>query len=164
VPALAEKLSTEVKVIARGKGFCFAAWREAYILDWRDTPSIEGLDASVLGKREVYAKNPNGVVVLNLLAAETALPSPEVRTYAERKQGEDTSGVLCHGTVLDGRGFWAGTMRSMMAGLYLVSRSPFPRKVFSSVAEAAAWQASVVKLGRDWADGLVEAVISVQQL
>jgi hypothetical protein len=158
-PALA---SPEVKVISRGKDYCFASWRQAYILEFRDTPSIEALDASVLGKREVYAANPQGVVVFNLVPGDRPLPSAEVREYAERKQGEDLAGVLAHATVVTGNGFRAGTFRSMLAGLYLVSRSSFPRKVFSNVDEAAAWQATILKTGRAWSTGLVEAVQLVQ--
>lgn len=159
-PAVA---SPEVKVISRGKDYCFASWRQVYILEFRDTPSIEALDASVLGKREVYAANPSGIVVFNLLPGDRPLPSAEVRDYAERKQGEDLTGVLAHATVVTGAGFRAGTFRSMLAGLYLVSRSPFPRKVFSSVDEAAAWEATILKTGRPWSTGLVEAVQSVQR-
>ncbi len=154
--------SPEVKIISRGNGYCLAAWKQVYVVEFRDTPSIESLDASVLGKREVAAGNPDGIVVFNLLPGDRPLPSPEVRDYAERKQGEDTSGVLAHATVVTGAGFRAGTMRSILAGLYLVSRSAFPRKVFSGVEEAAAWQASILKTGRPWATGLVQAVSAVQ--
>lgn len=160
-PALA---SPEVKVISRGKDYCFASWRQVYILEFRDTVSIEALDASVLGKREVYAANPSGIVVFNLLPGDRPLPSSEVRDYAERKQGEDLAGVLAHATVVTGAGFRAGTVRSMLAGLFLVSRSPFPRKVFSNVEEAAAWEATVLKAGRTWSNGLVEAVTAVQSI
>lgn len=153
---------SEVRVIAKGRGYLFASWRQAYVLDWRDTTTKESLDAAVLGKRSVYADNPAGIVVFNLLASESPLPSSEIREYAERKQSEDTEGVLCHATVVDGRGFWASTMRSMLAGLYLVSRSPFPRKVFSNVDEAAAWQSIMAKAGRAWAQGLGDAVRAIR--
>jgi hypothetical protein len=157
-------VSPDINVIAQGKTFCFASWRQAYILDFRDTPSIEALDASVLGKRDVYAQNPGGIVVLNIVPGERPLPSGEVRDHAARKQGEDLDGVLAHATVVTGAGFRPGTLRSMLAGLYLVSRSPFPRKVFSTVDEAALWQATVTKSGRAWSSGLIEAVSAVQRL
>ncbi len=154
----------DIRVISKDAKFLFAAWRQAYILDFRDTPTIRSLDAAVVGKREMHKQHPDGIVVLNLLASESPLPSSEVRDYAARKQTEDPGGVSCHATVVDGRGFWAGTMRSMMATLFLVGRSPFPRKVFSTVDEAAAWQATVVRGGRPWAQGLVDAVSRIRAM
>jgi len=158
------RVSPEINVIARGETFCFASWRQAYILDFRDTPTIQSLDMSVLGKREVCAQNPGGIVVLNIVPGDRPLPSAEVRDYAAQKQGEDLDGVLAHATVVTGAGFRPGTLRSMLAGLYLVSRSPFPRKVFSTVDEAVLWQATVTKSGRPWSVGLIDAVAEVQRL
>lgn len=156
--------ASDYKIISRGTGYCLAGWRQVYIVEFRDTPSIESLDASVLGKREVAAGNPDGIVVLNILPGDRPLPSSEVRAYAEQKQGEDTAGVLGHATILTGDGFRAGTIRSMLTGLFLVSRSPFPRKVFSATPEAAAWLSTVVRAGRPWATSLVQVVSSVQAL
>lgn len=149
-------------VLSQGGGYAIALWRQAYIVDFRDTPTKEGLDAAVRCKREALAANPDGVVVLNLLFGDSPLPSAEVRDYAEQKQSEDLDGVLAHATVVTGEGFRPGAMRGMLAGLYLVSRSPFPRKVFSEIGQAAAWQAGIVKAGRDWAPGLVAAVKALQ--
>lgn len=154
--------ASDVRILGRGSDHVVALWRQVYIVDFHDTPSKEALDAAVLGKGEAHAANPGGVVVLNLLPGDRPLPSAEVRDYAERKQSEDLAGVLAHATVVTGEGFRAGALRSMLAGLYLVSRSPFPRKVFSDVGEAAAWQATIVSAGRDWAPGLVAAVAAVR--
>lgn len=128
--------------MAKGPGFCFAQWGQVYILDWRSTLTIPGLDASVTCKRIALQRFPQGLVLLNLVNAQAPVPSQEMRRYAERKQNEDTKGVLCHATVMLGDGFRASAARSMLAGLYLVARSPFPRKAFSEVREAAVWLAS----------------------
>lgn len=154
--------SAGLTFLARGRDYRIALWRQAYVVDFRDTPTKEGLDSAVRCKREALAANPDGVVVLNLLLGDKPLPSAEVRDYAEQKQSEDLEGVLAHATVVTGEGFRAGALRSILAGLYLVSRSPFPRKVFSEIGAAAAWLGSIVRTERDWEAGLVAAVRAVQ--
>ncbi len=148
----------EIRFIAKGAGYYFASWRQAYVLDWRAVPTLESLDAAVDGKAAVLANHPDGVVVFNILRADSELPSSAVRKHAEKKQLQDVVGVLCHATVVDAEGFWAAGTRSMIAGLYLVSRSPFPRKVFATVDEAAKWQATFAPGTPGFADGLFEAV------
>lgn len=150
--------SSDLRFIAKGVGYYFASWRQAYVLDWRGVPSFESLDAAVSGKASVLRDHPKGVVVLNILRADSQLPSASVRKYAEKKQSEDLEGVLCHATVVDAEGFWAGAMRGMLAGLYLVGRSPFPRKVFADVAEAAYWQSTIANEYEGWARDFIGAV------
>ncbi len=152
-----------IRLIAKGAGYYFASWRQAYVLDWRGVPSFESLDAAVAGKPKVLADHPTGVVVLNILRADSELPSAATRKYAEKKQSEDLEGVLCHATVVDAEGFWAGGMRGILAGLYLVSRSPFPRKVFATVEEAAAWQATIARDYEGWARDLADAVARIRR-
>ena len=150
------------RLIAKGEGYYFASWHQAYVLDWRSVPTFESLDAAVSGKAAVLSNHPAGVLVFNILRADAQLPSTAVRKYAEKKQSEDVVGVLCHATVVDAQGFWAGGMRSMIAGLYLVSRSPFPRKVFATVDEAARWQAPFAQAPAGFDEGLAEAVRGIR--
>lgn len=130
---------SELRRIASGVGYYFTTWRNAYILDFHDTPTVEGLDASVASKRIALRRNPDGVMVINLVDGEKPPPSGPIRRHAEAKSKEDPHGVLCHATIILGEGFKPATIRSMLAGMYLVTRAPYPRKVFAASAEAAAW-------------------------
>jgi hypothetical protein len=152
----------EIRKIASGEGYYFASRGLVYVLDWRDTVTSEGLDASVRGKREALKESPAGVAVLNLMRP-FGIPSPQIRDYAEKKQNEDIAGVLCHATVIDGGGFWASAMRSTLAGLYLVGKSPFPRRVFGSVGDSAAWVATIARRPALWAVELVSAIAVIRE-
>jgi hypothetical protein len=152
---------SEIREIASGDGYYFAAWRQAYVLDWRSTVTFESLDAAVRGKRAVLADHPDGVIVFNLLRP-SELPSSKVRAYAEKKQSEDVAGVLSHVTVIDAEGFWASAMRSTLAGLYLVGKSPFPRKVFGSVDDGATWARSFTREPIAWTRELVAAIRAIR--
>jgi hypothetical protein len=155
--------ATGVRFIAKGKDFYFASWRQVYILDWRDAATREGLDASVLGKRTVLGDHPDGVYVYNILDGSKGLPDAEIRAYAERKQNEDPHGVLCHLTVVRGDGFRSSTLRSMLAGLYMVSRAKYPRKVMGTLEEGAGWMETLSKGGPPWTEQLVQALYHVRR-
>ncbi len=127
---------SELRCIASGVGYYFTMWRNAYILDFYETPTVEGLDASIACKRIVLRKNPAGVIVLNLVDGENPPPSGPIRRYAQTKSTEDPAGVL-----IRGEGFKPATIRSMLATIQLVTRAPYPRKVFATNDEAASWAA-----------------------
>ncbi len=129
----------ELRCIASGVGYYFTTWKNAYILDFSKTPTVESLDASVACKKLALRKNPAGLVVINLIDGENPPPSGAIRKYAQSKSTEDPDGVLCHATIIRGEGFKSATIRSMLAGIYLVTRAPYPRKVFATNDECATW-------------------------
>ena len=154
--------AADIRFVAKGSGYYFASWRQVYVLDWRDGVTRESLDASVRGKAIVLRDYPKGVFVLNLMRT-VAMPSAEIRAYAEKKQSEDVAGVLGHVTVIDAHGFMASAMRSTIAGLYLVARSPFPRKVYATPDEAVKWIASVASEPAAWSEQLAVAIREIRE-
>lgn len=148
--------------LARGDGYCVALWRNLYILDFPEVPTIEALDAAVAGRKVASRMVGRDLVVINVLSGGRLLPDAEVRDYAAKKQSEDVEGVIGHAVVVDGEGFWAGAIRGILAGLYLVSRSPFPRRVFSSNIEALEWHAELLKEDRAWVSGALAALSLVR--
>ncbi len=130
--------------VASGPGYYFAAWRGAYILDFRDTPTRESLDATIIGKRKIESLFPEGLYVFNIIDGQRPAPDSDVRNYAAKKQTEDNQGVLAHITVVRGDGFRPSTIRSLLTGLYLMSRAPFPRKVFAHLHDGTSWLGNLV--------------------
>ncbi|MFO0694062.1 MAG: hypothetical protein U0230_10940 [Polyangiales bacterium] len=152
------QVGRDIRTVVRGDGYHYAAWQNAYVLTWTKPASKESLDAAVSGKRDVLARFPKGVAVINLVRPDVDVPSAEVREYAKAKQVEDSVGVLCHSTVIDGSGFWASGMRAILAGLYMVQREAFPRKVFSTSSEAIDWMAQTTRQDVEWVAGVSAAV------
>ena len=128
-----------VVFVASGTGYYFAAWRGVYILDFRDTPTREALDATITGKRKIESLYRDGLYVFNIIDGQRPAPDADVRNYAAKKQNEDNAGVLAHITIVRGDGFRPSTIRSLLTGLHLVSRSAFPRKVFAQLHDGTRW-------------------------
>ena len=55
--------------------------------------------------------------------------------------------LLGSAIVIEGSGFAAATTRTVIAGVYLLTKKPYPHKICSTVAEGATWLSTI--LGRD---------------
>ena len=146
-----------LSVLAEGPGYLFALWRNLYIIDFRSTPTIEGLRATVSAKKAAVKQSPGGLAVVNFLAPGP-LPSAEVRQVASEVQSADLSDVLCHATIVEATGFAGSAMRSVLTGMRVFEKSPFPRKVFGEVTEALTWSAQQAKASAEWQIGAHKAV------
>ena len=143
--------------LAEGPGFYFAIWRNLYMLDFRTTPTVEGLRATVGAKKVAVAHSPGGLAVLNFLAPGP-LPSSDVRAVATEVQSADLADVLCHATIVEATGFAGSAMRSVLTGMRAFDRSPFPRKVFGDVDETLKWVATTTNAKSDWVVSAKQAV------
>jgi hypothetical protein len=153
-------LGDDIRVLARGPGWLFAAWDQAYILDWKTSISIENLDASVAGARKMLKTVPE-LATINIIHKRMPLPPTDLREYAKKKMAESPPGVRCHATALTERGFWASAMRAAMTGIYMVERTDFPRKVFAELVEAVDWSGEVLGRDRAWCRGALAAAEAI---
>jgi hypothetical protein len=155
-------LGGELEIIARGADYLFVGWRDAYILDWRGTVSVESLDASVEGARTLL-RSYRRIATVNILHPPMQLPPAELRDYAKKKMMESPAGVACHATIIPEAGFWASAMRGALTGIYMLERTTFPRKVFGELRDAAIWCMGELQHGQDYVGGLVTACETVQE-
>jgi hypothetical protein len=155
-------LGGELDIVAQGATYLFASWRDAYILDWRGTVCVESLDASVDGARTML-RTHSRIATVNIIHPPMQLPTADLRDYAKKKMMESPDGVACHATIIPEAGFWASAMRGVITGLYMLDRTPFPRRVFGEVREAAIWCMGELEHDRDYVPGLVSACEAIQR-
>lgn len=150
-------MSSPLTILTEGSGYCFALWRNLYLLDFCGTPTVEGIRATLSAKQAAVVKSPGGLAVLNFLAPGPLLTA-EARQIASEVQSADVKDVLCHGTVVEATGFAGSAMRSVLTAMRAFDKSPFPRKVFGDVGEAIRWQADTTKASAEWTIGARIAV------
>jgi hypothetical protein len=154
-------LGPDIRELSRGPGWLFASWQDAYILDWRAPISRENLDASSVCVEKVTSRFPAGIAIVNILHATMRMPPSDMREYAQKKLQDSSPLVRCHAAVLNEKGFWSGAMRAGLAGLYMVQKTPFPRKVFGENEEAVEWCREVLGHDAAWKQGVLTAIESV---
>lgn len=96
--------------------------------------------------RELSRSYPKEVGSLALTSCEVPLPDPEIRSLATKISRESDSWVKAAVTVVDGSGFKASVIRSLLVTMTMFQGGP-PRRVYSEVEPAVDWLAE--RLGLD---------------
>ena len=88
------------------------------------------LDHSAVGLKAATEQSADGKYVLVVLIEATAkIPESGVRAESTRLWKKTESALRGHVIVLEGDGFWAAAVRSVLAGIMIVGRSAVPREV-----------------------------------
>lgn len=138
--ASAARKSGTLDVLDREPGvFAFSAWQNVTIFVWQDGATIEAVRRLAEVTEPVYATYPEGVSNVHVIDARVPLPDNAVRdelTALMRTRAEQRG---CIGVVLDGGGFWASALRSLITGMRVLTPRSFELRIMSSSEEIARW-------------------------
>jgi hypothetical protein len=88
-----------------------------------------------------------GYASITVIEPTISLRMPEdVRTESEKMQRELASHIKCMAYLVETRGFVAAAARTIASGFTLVTRAPYPLKVFGTTSECAMWSAPYVNI------------------
>jgi hypothetical protein len=127
-----------------------ASFGPVHVVCYFATPTVQGLRTSHACHRKLIAHEKVPTSVLSIVDGTFALPDSEVRELGSSLFKEVATSMRCSANVVLGSGFRVAALRSVLAGIYLVSRSPCPTKAFADIASAAHWVA-------DMHDGAIDA-------
>jgi hypothetical protein len=134
-----------------------ASFGRVHVVCYFATPTLQGLRTSHACHRKLIAQEKSPTSVLSIVEGSFTLPEAEVRELGTSLFKEVAPTMRCSANVVLGSGFRVAALRSVLAGIYLVSRSPCPTKAFADIAEAAHWVAGMHE-GTVDADALANAV------
>jgi serine/threonine-protein kinase len=129
-------------VLATVEGLVVAGWRHLLISIWRASPTAATLAQIAHAVDAFVARQPAGVVMINVLEGEGAIPTDAARaTIAhDMKMRERYTRAIAF--VYEGEGFVAARARSVAAGIVLASGRKGAR-TFATTTEAVAWLAQL---------------------
>lgn len=117
-------------ILTRGRLLCLIAHTELGPSAWQSsTPVVESIAAASAGR----------VQSLFLLEEFPLLAPPEARAQAEvyaRTVGQYLSKSA---VVIEGGGLRTAFVRSVITGMAVLSRSPYPRRIFGNITDALYW-------------------------
>ncbi len=91
-------------------------------------------------------RSPRGFTTLTWVLPEAGLSMDEdARKAASTVTSEFNASILAQGTLIELGGFQGATVRAIVAGLDMMSRSVCPKKTFGEIEPALAWCASRAK-------------------
>jgi hypothetical protein len=132
-----------------------ATWRNVVLLIWRRETTVEGVSAARRIYDELAAVCPGGVLLMTIVEEKAPAPSADARKDLARFLSNCSGRMILSAVVHEGAGFQAAMVRSVVTGLALVARLPYPHKVFATVAEAEAWFRASSPMARAWQEGVM---------
>jgi hypothetical protein len=104
--------------------------------------TIEGCAQLVAEGKRMFERTQGRYVAFSVLEPSSASAAPpEVRKATAEFAA---SKILGAGIVIEGSGFRPAATRTLVAGMYLVTRKSYPHKIFEAPADGAAWLAQVL--------------------
>jgi len=135
-----------------------ASWSNMTITDMRGAVRREHIGEIARCYRAVQKQYPQGLAVLTLIPNGTPMGDANIRGDAS-KMLEDFAGLLQHiSIVLEGSGIWASTMRTVLRGMTIIARTPYPIKIHEDIESAARAIAPLIDDGTATDRDVVEVV------
>lgn len=127
---------------------------------WRGRVRMAHLDAWASELRAFIPRcEGHGYASITVIEPSISLKLPDdVRSASEKLQRECAPHIKCLAYLVESRGFVAATTRTIASGFLLVTRAPYPLKVFGSLEECALWAAPHVDVGGRDVERLVNRV------
>jgi hypothetical protein len=117
-----------------------------YISVLRKPLDADGVRRLHLQAKEMFQRFGKKVGSLSVIEAGShGAPTPEVREAVAKLAREFP--ILGAGIVLEGSGFGAAAIRTLIAGIYLVTKKDYPHKVFESPRPAVDWLTPILAQG-----------------
>jgi hypothetical protein len=82
---------------------------------------------------------PSGVYMVTIVDEGAPMPAADVRQALSNFLASGIGRTLMSAVIHEGAGFRAAAVRSVVTGLAMAARLPYPHKVFGTVADAASW-------------------------
>jgi hypothetical protein len=127
-----------------GPGYCVATLRNVFIVAQSKPSDVPYLLRLRHFTEQFHARNPGTNCAISLItpSALSLSSPPEVRAEIERlfRDFRNCSGSA---TVIEGSGFKVTAVRMLLSGISLMQRLPYPTRIVSSVADAAAFIAPI---------------------
>ncbi|MEO8877812.1 MAG: hypothetical protein ABI461_19620 [Polyangiaceae bacterium] len=142
-----------------------ATWSNVVILVWRHETTLAGVHAGQQVLADHTRAHPNGVFLMTIVEFGAPMPTPEVRDALATLLASGANRILLSAVAHEGTGFRAAAVRSVVTGLAVLAKLPYPHKVFATVDEASAWFSGNSPIARMWgerAKALADAVVEVR--
>lgn len=117
------------RMIARHPNYIVASWRQIFCIIWLQETAEDDVRRVSEACAEFAKQHPRGIGLLTIVEGAAPLPQAPARRALARFLAEASAFIRCSAVVLEGSGFRAAAVRSVVTGLSLVARQRFPHRV-----------------------------------
>jgi hypothetical protein len=117
-------------------------WDRSVCVVWKKATTLAGVEKLTSVYNEQAGRHPDGLYLLTIVEPTASLPPPEARealaVFLRGGGGRTRLSAVVH----EGNGFRAAAVRSVVTGLAMLVRLPYPHEIFATVEQAAKWLAT----------------------
>lgn len=148
-------------VVHTERDFTLMSFGQAFVVIFHHHTTV----AATATLRDSFAsfagQHRDGVALLTIVEPNAPMPSSEAREALANFMADNGDRILVSAVAYEGAGFRAAAVRSVVTGLTMLARQPFPHKVFATLEAASAWLVTKLRGGlgaRTEASELIDAV------
>jgi hypothetical protein len=121
-------------VLAACHDYAFGSWAHVFVNIWRHETTLGAANTVRAACERFGAEHPRGVLLLTIIQDKAPAPTPVARNAIADwlKNGHY---IRASAVVMEGQSFRAAFVRSIVTGLTLLARQPFPHQVRTLVGE-----------------------------
>lgn len=138
VASLGPAAETKLLDVDPGR-FRYTAWKNLTISVWADQATVEAARRVTEVSKRVIAEHPEGHSTVVFILNGAPAPTPEAQAIFGELYNPTQSDLVCMGVVLEGEGFWASAMRSMILKLRMASPGRLTIRVQDTVDALLDW-------------------------
>lgn len=114
------------------------------IVIWHADTLMDAIEDCDRFLSELASSRRQGIGLLTIVEAKASLPGSQERSRLAQMLANHSESIKASALVFEGEGFGAAAVRSVVVGLNLLARQPYPHKVFATIETAAGWMAPQV--------------------
>ncbi|MGE5786671.1 MAG: hypothetical protein ACM3ZE_18900, partial [Myxococcales bacterium] len=123
-----EIVSSTWNVVTKTHDYALASLDEIAAIVWRHETTLEGIKNSNQFVAEVARHHPKGIALLAVISEVVPMPSSEARKALSNLMSTHRL-VRCSAVIMEGTGFRAAAVRSVVTGLALMSHHEYPYRI-----------------------------------
>ena len=125
----AESASTPWKVVTKNHDYALASWNEIVAVVWRHERTLEAVRQLDEAVAELARSHPKGIGMLTIVSEGAPLPPSAARKAIADLLTASSAFIRCSVVIMEGTGFRAAAVRSVVTGLTMLAKHDFPHQI-----------------------------------
>lgn len=118
-------------IVERDHNYILASWQQIFAVVWRSDTTLDGARALQRECSKFATWHPRGIGLLTIVSEKAPMPASPVRQAVASFLTQGSSYIKCSAVLMEGTGFRAAAVRSVVTGLTMLAKQTYPHRVCS---------------------------------
>lgn len=118
-------------IVERDDDYVLASWQQIFVVVWRHDTTLQGVEALHRECRQFAAEHARGIGLLTIVSEKAPMPASAARHAVADFLAQGSTYIKCSAVLMEGTGFRAAAVRSVVTGLTMLAKQAYPHRVCS---------------------------------